>query len=86
MRTIQGLVLLFAATSLAAQEPPWKTEARRWGLDEVEIAQLEREGLVVGRESYASPVEAYRPREVPYFVTSDLELPAWLKPIYAHGR
>ncbi|MBL8896524.1 MAG: DUF3160 domain-containing protein [Planctomycetes bacterium] len=59
---------------LSAQEPPWKAEARRWGLDEIEIAQLEREGLVVGRESYASPIEAYRPREVPYFVTSDIAL------------
>ena len=79
MRSLPGLVLLLATTPLPAQEPAWKADARRWGLDEVEIAQLERDGLVVGRQSYDDPSSAYMDFEVPFFVTSDLVL-------FAYGR
>jgi hypothetical protein len=77
MRSLPGLVLLLATAPLPAQEPAWKADARRLGLDEVEIAQLERDGLVVGRQSYADPAEAYLKFEVPFFVTSDLVLSSY---------
>ncbi|MBL8896523.1 MAG: DUF3160 domain-containing protein [Planctomycetes bacterium] len=79
MRSLPGVVLLLATAPLPAQEPAWKAEARRLGLDEVEIAQLERDGLVVGRQSYDDPSRAYMDFEVPFFVTSDLVL-------FAYGR